>query len=282
MSEKKKLLKSIGQSGGLGDSPIKRDFWADETGPVQSARFDGTKALRNARLIPLDNISPDPSQPRKAIDPYRLEELIESISQFGVRQPISVSPAGDDKYIIITGERRWTASKQAGLTEIPAVIVTEQLTDERRMALQLIENIQREDLNPIDRAKAFLELRRLSGKPWKDVEELVGIGESRRIQLMRLLDLPEEIQEKISSGSKADLTEKHARALRKLAFSPEMQKTLFDRIVQEGLSSYDAMAAAKTILNERAAGKPQKVAIEYSSKEDLIGKLRAMLQKLEA
>lgn len=280
MSDKKNLIKSIGESHGLDAKQIKKDFWSEDAG--HSVRFDGTKAFRNARLIPIDKISPDPNQPRKAFDPHRLDELIDSIQQYGVRQPISVRPESDDKYIIISGERRWTASQQAGLTEIPAIIVTEPLTDDRRMALQLIENIQREDLSPIDRAKAFLELKRLSGKPWREVDELVGIGESRRLQLMRLLDLPEEIQERISSGYKAELTEKHARALRKLAFSPELQKSLFDRIVGEGLSSFDAMVAAKETLKEKTVGGPQKVTIVYLDKEDLAEQLRKMLRELES
>lgn len=279
MSDKKDLLKSIGQKNGLGSNAIKKDFWADEG--TQSARFDGTKAMRNARMIPLDKISPDPNQPRKTIDPYRLDELIESIHEYGVRQPISVRPTGDDNYIIISGERRWTAARQASLAEIPAIIVTEELTDDRRMALQLIENIQREDLNPIDRAKAFLELKRLSGKQWKEVEELVGIGESRRMQLMRLLDLPEQIQERISSGAKAEITEKHARALRKLASSPDMQNELFERIVKENMSSFSAMGAAKAMLEGRDSDKPKRLVIKYSSNEELIGQLRAMLKDLE-
>lgn len=169
---------------------------------------DGVHPLSMAKEIRLDRIKPDPTQPRTDFDPERLEELAASIEEQGILNPISVQYVRDEDYfMIIHGERRWKAAKMVGLKAIPAIIKT--VDEGQRLVQQLIENIQREDLNPVDRGEALRRLREeLRLTSWKAVGEKIGVSRVRVHQLLATTEYPEEIQEDLRSGA---ISEKEAR-----------------------------------------------------------------------
>jgi ParB family chromosome partitioning protein len=177
------------------------------------------------------------------MDNDALEELAESIKDHGVLQPIRVRSKPDGGYEIIAGERRWTAATRAGLRDIPAVVVT--ADDDQAYVEALIENIQREDLNPVDRAHALTRLRVALGRQsWEEVGKVLGIGRQHVHRLLNVTKLPEPIQEDIRVG---DLTEKHGRALLTLRAYPQQQMVLWERISEESLTGDAAVAAAKEL-----------------------------------
>lgn len=252
------------------------------------AEVEGTKRLKNAKLIPLDRIKPDPDQPRKSFDQEKLTELANSIKEHGVLQPITVEFVTDDGegfYKIISGERRYQASASLGLEEIPC-IVQSNVSTQKRYAQQLIENIQREDLSPIDKATAILEYREKLGPEavWADVERTVGISEIRRKQFISLLNLPENIQKDIvATGrkpSKNQITEKHARALLLLNSFPEKQLELFELIKTspEPITGDSAIAKAKEIKGKKAL---HHFSLTYKNERELLEKLEEKVKELK-
>ena len=200
----------------------------------------GVRDLTEAKMIELARIVPDPSQPRRTFDPDRLDELVASITSEGVLQPIVVRFDGDnDRYVIVHGERRWRASKRAGIAEIPAIV--RDVPPERRLIQQLMENVVRDDLNAVDRASALRALHGQLGEPsWDVVAETVGIKRSRLFQLLGTGKLPEQAQADIREGR---LSEKQSRALQGLP--SQRQEALRALIVEHGLSGPDAMRLAR-------------------------------------
>jgi ParB family chromosome partitioning protein len=181
--------------------------------------------------IPVDAIDPNPEQPRRAFDAAELERLADSIRQHGVIQPIVVRRVGGvgGRYELVVGERRWRATRAAGLAKIPAVVAD---VDEReRLEYALIENVQRRDLNPIELAHAFRNLSE-GGTTQEEIGRRVSLDRSTVANHLRLLDLPRELQADIETGS---IGIGHAKALLQLS-SPERRRHLRNRIVKEGLS----------------------------------------------
>jgi len=160
--------------------------------------------------ISLSRIAQDRNQPRKTFDERTIRELAGSIKEQGIINPITVRPSGG-KYIIVAGERRFLAARQAGLKTIPAVI--KKVSKNDVMLISLIENFHREDLNSIDRAEGVKALKVNLGLPWVGVAKKLGLSKQRLLDLVGLLNLPDEIKDDIRSRK---LTEKHGRALRKL------------------------------------------------------------------
>lgn len=158
--------------------------------------------------LPLDLIQRGKYQPRRDMDPQALEELAQSIKAQGVMQPIVVRPIDKGRYEIIAGERRWRASQQAGLDKIPAMV--REVPDEAAIAMALIENIQREDLNPIEEAAALQRLQQEFQLTQQQVADAVGKSRVTVANLLRLIALPDEIKTLLSHG---DLEMGHARAL---------------------------------------------------------------------
>jgi ParB family chromosome partitioning protein len=206
----------------------------------------GVTDLTDAKEIQLARIEPDPEQPRRTFDAERLEELADSIRSEGVLQPIVVRyEPGRDVYVIVHGERRWRASKDAGLTAIPALV--RDVPPERRLLQQLMENVVRDDLNAVDRAAALRALRdQLGGVPWEQVAETVGIKRSRLFQLLGTEKLAPKAQEDIQAGR---LSEKQSRALQGL--SEARQEALRELIVEEKLTAATATRLAKAFRNHR-------------------------------
>lgn len=182
------------------------------------------------RHLPIDLLQRSPYQPRADFKPEALQELADSIKTQGVIQPIVVRPLSrGEKFEIIAGERRWRASQLAGLHEVPAVV--RKLDDKSAMCLSLIENIQREDLNPLEQARALARLMAEFNMTHEAVADAVGRSRSAVTNLIRLLDLNDKVKTMLEAG---DLDMGHARAL--LPLSNGQQLELAQRVVKKGLS----------------------------------------------
>lgn len=206
------------------------------------------------RLIPISTIVPNPHQPRKEFDPQALEDLSASIKVQGVLQPILVRPLADGKegYELVAGERRTRASKMAGLKEIPALVRT--LTDMETLAIALIENLQREDLNAIEEARGFQQLLKDFGLNQEELARQVGKSRSALANSLRLLNLPEVMQADIQSGV---LTAGHGRAI--MAVEGEFCHALFERIKEFNLSVRQAEAEATFFKENGRLAEPEEL-----------------------
>lgn len=213
--------------------------------------------------VPVERIVPNPRQPRQRIDPAALQELVESIRQHGLLQPLLVSRLPDDgsplggPYQLIAGERRWQAARLAGLTRVPVIV--RETTPQGLLELALVENIQRADLNPLEEAMAYRQLIEEFGLTQQQVADRVGKSRVTIANALRLLNLPADVLELLASGA---ITEGHARALLAAADAAQ-QQVLARRIVAEGLSVRAteelARRAARSIPEERpfADGAPE-------------------------
>ena len=193
-------------------------------------------------MLPVAEIEPDPNQPRRHFAEGALDELAHSIAARGVIQPIIVRPLGRDRYQLVAGERRWRAAQRARLHEIPVIVRT--LDEKEVRALALIENLQREDLNPVEEARAYQRLADLDGMTQQEIASLVDKSRSHVANIMRLLALPDDILALVESDQ---LSMGHARALIGVPDAAELAQT----IVEKGLSVRDAERMAK-----RATARP--------------------------
>jgi ParB family chromosome partitioning protein len=207
--------------------------------------------------LDLDRLVPNPQQPRSVFDEAKLEELAQSIRASGMIQPIiarrASTPAGagrDDRFEIIAGERRWRAAQRAGLMKVPVVV--RDVPDERLLEVALIENIQRDDLNPIEEASAYRRLIDDLKMTQDAVAVAVGKDRSSITNTLRLLRLPDEVRNLVSGGS---LSMGHARALLGLD-SPAAQRQLAREIVAKGLSVRETEALVKRQGAQEPAAKP--------------------------
>jgi ParB family chromosome partitioning protein len=212
---------------------------------------DGVGQLAEAKIIPLTQIGANPDQPRRAFDESTLRELADSIKARGVLQPIRVRPHGDS-YQIVAGERRFRAAQLAGLQVLPAVVVEQD--DDGAYIDALIENIQREDLNPLDRGEALRRLRvNLGLQSWEDVGRLLGMSRQSVHNLLGLAELPEAVRDDLRSG---ELTEKHGRALRRLNLQPELQADAYQQIVEGKLSGDQSIALVRELRQHKTEPDP--------------------------
>ena len=204
----------------------------------------------NAMKLKIMDIEPNREQPRKDFNEASLQELTDSIAKYGVLQPLLVRPIGDSGYQLIAGERRWRAARLAGLTEVPVVV--REMTDEEAAALALIENLQREDLNPVEEASGFRKLMDDFGLTQEQAAERVGKSRPAVANALRLLKLPSAILEHVRDNT---ISAGHARAL--LAFPTEeaMLETA-KLILNKGISVRETERLAKK------AGKPTKAAAQ--------------------
>ncbi len=218
--------------------------------------------------IPLDRIDTNPEQPRRVFDETELRRLADSIEQHGVLQPVVVRRA-DDRYELVVGERRWRASRLAGLETIPAVVAD--IAPPDRLAVALVENVQRHDLNPIELAHAFKALAD-GGATQEDIGRRVGLDRSTVANLQRLLDLPRELQQDVETGT---ITTGHAKALLQVA-NPERRRHLRDRIVRDGLSVRATEELGRKAAPRRRAAPPRR-----STDPDLQRVIDALRQRLQ-
>ncbi|MBI2038885.1 MAG: ParB/RepB/Spo0J family partition protein [Candidatus Niyogibacteria bacterium] len=205
--------------------------------------------------VETDKIRPNPMQPRREFDEPKLKELAESIQQYGILQPMVVVRVERDTdtgravdYELIAGERRLRAAKIAGLAHVP-VLIRDEPADKVKLELALIENVQREDLNAIERARAFKQLMDEFNLKQKEVGARVGKSREYVANTMRLLSLPDFIQKAVVDGR---LSEGHTRPLLMLADRPQEQEALFNDVYFKRLTVRDAERAARRIAVERA------------------------------
>lgn len=197
----------------------------------EDLKYDQETTLPGAlTVLPLTKVEPRPDQPRKEFDEGALEELAESIHTHGLIQPVVVRPLPGDYYQIIAGERRWRAARLAGLTEIPVRVL--EADDRVAMELALVENLQREDLNPIEEAQGYCVLMEEYELTQEEVSEAVGRSRSAVANALRLLNLTGEVQEMVARG---ELSAGHARALIPLR-GERAQERAAETIIKERLS----------------------------------------------
>ncbi|MDO8482151.1 MAG: ParB/RepB/Spo0J family partition protein [bacterium] len=207
--------------------------------------------------VEVERIKPNPFQPRRMFDEAALASLAESIRQYGVLQPLTVTRKEIERpgegifveYELVAGERRLRAAKLAGIQQVPVVIRTSEDSDRVKLELAIIENLQREDLNVIDRAKAFQRLVSEFGLKHVEVGKRVGKSREYVSNTLRILALPQNMQDALAAG---EMSEGHTRPLLMLVDRAEMQNTLFKEIVERRLTVRDAEQVARRIATERA------------------------------
>lgn len=216
--------------------------------------------------VPIEKIFPNRSQPRERFDEARLQELSESIRKEGILQPLMVSAALDGRYELIAGERRWRGAQLAGLKEVPVLL--REASEAKRLELALIENIQRQDLNPIEEARGYRALQ--DSFEWNpaDIAERVGKSREHVTNTLRLLKLPNSIQEDVAGST---LSAGHARALLALG-SREEQLYFRNKIVRETLSVRDV----ERLVQSRGAKK-----IKPKTKIHLSEQMRLIIGEME-
>ena len=216
-----------------------------------SAIFSENDTEDNNEVISLkiSQIEPNRTQPRKSFDDDALQELAQSISEHGVLQPILVRPQIHGGYQIVAGERRYRASRIAGLTEIPVII--RELSDSETMQIALIENLQRQDLSVLEEAQGYQTLMKEYGFSQEDVARTVGKSRSAVANILRLLGLPEEVKPMLNEGK---LSAGHARALLGLEFEESIEPVA-QRIVKDGLSVRETEKLIKKVNEEELTGK---------------------------
>ena len=210
-----------------------------------------TEALHGAEILrlPADKIAPNPYQPRRLFDRAQLEELSQSIREYGVMQPITVRIINGTSYELVAGERRLRASRMAGLEEIPAVVVN--ISDQDSAILALIENLQRQSLNYIEEAEGFRNLMTDYGFTQEQLAKKLGKNQSTIANKLRILRLPEGVQSILMENS---LTERHARALLRLD-TEEAQMEALARVVKAGLTVQRTEELVESMLKRQAEAK---------------------------
>ena len=207
------------------------------------------------REIPVDHIDPNPYQTRRYINEETLNELADSIRTTGVVQPVIVRPAVGRRFQLVAGERRWLASKRAGKTTIPAVI--REVSYTQAMEITIIENLQRENLNPMEQARAFERLSREFGLIQEQIATRTGKDRASIANSIRLLKLPQDVQDLLEKG---DLSFGHGRALCGLTGYPEQLAKAAHQVISKQLSVRQTEELISKIINPEAGEKPTKAA----------------------
>ncbi len=222
---------------GRGLSALMADISAEPAAP------QGDSGRRTVSVVPVEKIQPNPRQPRSSFAPDALQELAESIRQKGVLQPLIVRALGHDRYEIVAGERRWRAAQLAQLHEVPVLVRA--FDDDEVLQVAIIENIQRADLNAIEEAAAYRQLMDRFGHTQEKLAEALSKSRSHIANLLRLLNLPEDVQEHLRAGR---LTAGHARALITAADPSELAR----QVIARSLSVRETERLAK---GPKAAGR---------------------------
>lgn len=194
------------------------------------------------KVVPVTAVSPNPHQPRSQMDEQKLQELANSIQEHGLIQPLIVTQA-DGGYILIAGERRWRACQLAGLDEVPVVV--KEATPQEMLELAIIENVQRADLNPLEEAYAYQQLAEDFGFTHEQISQRMGKGRSTITNLIRLLELPENIQQAVADGR---ISGAHGRALLPLP-NATMQTNVMNDVIKFNLSVRQVEARVTTLLS---------------------------------
>lgn len=220
--------------------------------------YSENDAAQAVTTLPLQRIEPNPNQPRKRFDEVELQALADSITQHGLLQPLAVRDMGNGYYQIIAGERRWRACRLAGLSEVPVTVV--EADDRTVMELALVENLQREDLNPMEEAEGYRVLLEEYGLTQEQAAQQVGKSRSAVANALRLLTLSDEVRALVENG---ELTAGHARALLTLP-NGRLQKAAAQKILALRLSVRQAEAMCKRMAaEEKPKEEPEPLAVDY-------------------
>lgn len=222
-------------------------------------------------LIKLSSIEPNRNQPRQKFDKEKLEALSKSIKENGLIQPIIITPSKDGRYKIVAGERRWRASKMAGLTEVPTVI--RKYTDEQIAEVALVENLQREDLNPIEEAIGYKKLLEDFSLTQEMISEITGKSRSAVANTLRLLTLEQKIQKLLISG---ELSPGHARAILSVD-DKSLRLELSKKIIEGGLNVRQSELLAKNISKAPKKQKPKSSEAYETEIESIAEKITSKL-----
>lgn len=260
-SAKRKAGLGRGLGALLGETRREEPLAASAPGEVVASAAGGLAMLAIA------DIEPHPTQPRRYFDEAALEELAASIAQRGVIQPVIVRPMGRGRYQLVAGERRWRAAQRAQLHEIPALI--RDLNEREVMALALIENLQREDLNPIEEARAYQRLAEDEGLTQAEIARMVDKSRSHVANLQRLLALPDAVLQLVEAGN---LSMGHARAL----IGVEAAESIATSAVEKGLSVRDVERLVRQGRTDRA---PRRARSSRDARDDAdIGAVQGHLE----
>lgn len=213
--------------------------------------FSATPAQETITKLPLQKVEPNPNQPRRSFDEEELQALADSIAEHGILQPLAVRALDGGFYQIIAGERRWRAARMAGLDEVPVVVL--EADDRTVMELALIENLQRQDLNPMEEAEGYRVLMEEYGLTQEQAAARVGKSRPAVTNALRLLALPDEVREMVENGT---LSAGHARAVLSLP-SERLQKAAAQKIIALRLSVRQAEAMCKRMAFEEKPAKPK-------------------------
>jgi ParB family chromosome partitioning protein len=228
-------------------------------GTTVPLRSEGLTRSKAAFEIALDKIAPDPHQPREEFEPVALARLADSIKTKGLLQPISVRRIeGEDRFMIVAGERRWQAARNAGLSTMTCIIFDRDLPPAELLALQCIENLLRENLTKTEQAKAFRSLLTVNNWTQAELAQELGISQPTVSQSLDLLDLPEEIQDQVDRGQLASSV---ASKIASEIEDPVEQRALADRFVQEGTPREEAKVIVREAAESKAKGKPSKAKV---------------------
>jgi len=239
---RKRAAGNVAESMGAGlDAPPSTP--APGFGPRPApAHLLGVVRSKDAAQIQADRIAPDPDQPREEFDPEGLDRLAESLKTRGQLQPIRVRwDEGRGLYVIVCGERRWRAARLAGLPSLACVIVDAPLTPAELLAVQLVENALREDLKPIEQARAYRQLMDQNGWSTRQIARELSVAQPQVVRALSLLNLPGDVQDRVEQGALAPAT---AYEIGKLESADE-QRTMADRVVAEKLTRQAAVEAVR-------------------------------------
>ena len=236
---------------------------------------DGAKieetAQKGTSTLKITDVEPNKKQPRKTFDKEKIEELALSIREYGLIQPIVVTPSANGIYTIVAGERRWRAAKKAGLKEVPVVI--NDYTDEEVAEIALIENLQREDLNPIEEALGYHVLLEDFNLTQEMISQKIGKSRSAIANSLRLLSLDDDIKKLLISG---EISSGHARAVLSLE-SSELRLALTKRIIEDNLNVRQAEEIAKQLNKKKKPKKEKQITVTDIETENLANRISSSL-----
>lgn len=224
---------------------------------LEDPNLEFTQQKGGVSTVPLHKVEPNPLQPRREFDPEALQALADSITAHGMIQPLTVRELPGGYYQIIAGERRWRAARQAGLQEVPVLIV--EADDRKVMELALVENLQREDLNPMEEAQGYRSLMEDYGLTQAETAERVGKSRPAVANALRLLSLSDDLAELVRNGT---LSPGHARALLGVK-SEKLRKQAAQRIIALQLSVRQAETLCKNLEKPKQEAKEEPPAVDY-------------------
>ncbi|NIZ40857.1 ParB/RepB/Spo0J family partition protein [Entomospira entomophila] len=232
----------------------------------------GTSDKDQSQQIAISRIKPNPQQPRTFFSEEKLQELADSIKENGILQPLLVEPQGLE-YLLIAGERRLRAAQIAGLQEVPVII--KKFSHEKKLEIALIENIQREDLNPIEQARAYDQLLKLLQFSHEELAKRLGKSRSAITNTLRLLNLSEAIQDGVIAGK---ISAGHARSLLSIENKPELQKKLYEHILKEEISVRQTEEYIKSLIKENTPNKTKRTS--HYRPQDIIKAEKKLMENL--